>query len=88
MEPCLLCDPHSVARGNESVPICGPHHEQAQAVFESAESRLRAHLEQAYGGGVDEWVRQGVLPGLTWHLHEVPHRLRQPGHQRAPPEDG
>jgi hypothetical protein len=33
-----------------------------------AEPFLRAHLEQAYGGELDGWVRQGVLPGLTWHL--------------------
>jgi hypothetical protein len=40
--------------------------------FCAAEQRgcanLRAHFEQAYGGELDGWVRQGVLPGLTWHL--------------------
>jgi hypothetical protein len=68
MEPCLLCDPNSVPRGNVAAPICASHRQQARAAFERAEPLLRAHLEQAYGGELDGWVRQGVLPGLTWHL--------------------
>jgi hypothetical protein len=68
MEPCLLCDPNSVPRGNGAAPICAPHRQQARAAFEGAEPFLRAHLEQAYGGELDGWVRQGVLPELTWHL--------------------
>jgi hypothetical protein len=38
-----------------------------------AEPFLRAHLEQAYGGELDGWVRQGLLPGLTWHLRVREH---------------
>ena len=68
MEPCLLCDPNSVPRGNGAAPICAPHRQQARAAFESAEPLLRAHLEQVYGDELDGWVRQGVLPGLAWHL--------------------
>jgi hypothetical protein len=68
MEPCLLCDPNAVARGNGDAPICAPHREQALAAFESAEPSLRAYLEQVYGSELDGWVLQGVLPGLTWHL--------------------
>jgi hypothetical protein len=68
MEQCLLCDPNSVARGNEAAPICAAHQQQARAAFESAEPVLRAHLEQVYAGELDGWVRKSVLPGLTWHL--------------------
>jgi hypothetical protein len=86
MDLCLLCDPHSVARGNDSAPICAPHRQQAQTVFAGAEPRLRAHLEQAYGGELDEWIRQGVLPGLTWHLQVRDH---PPAHgPKEPPRPG
>jgi hypothetical protein len=68
MEPCLLCDPNSVPRGNGAAPICAPHRQQGRAAFESAEPLLRAHLERVYGDELDGWVRQGALPGLTWHL--------------------
>ena len=68
MEPCLLCDPNSVPRGNGAAPICALHRQQARAAFEGAEAFLRAHLEQACGGELDGWVRRGVLPGLAWDL--------------------
>jgi hypothetical protein len=85
MESCLLCDPNSVPRGNGAAPICAAHRQQAGAAFESAEPVLRTHLEQVYGGELDGWVQQGVLPGLTWHL-----RVRdsppepKPGSPRSP----
>jgi hypothetical protein len=79
MEPCLLCDPNSVPRGNGAAPICAPHRQQARAAFEGAEPLLRAHLEQTYGGELDGWVRQGAMPGLTWHL-----RVRERPPERTP----
>jgi ssDNA-binding Zn-finger/Zn-ribbon topoisomerase 1 len=77
---------HSVARGNESAPLCAPHRQQARAVFESAEPLLGAHLQPLYGGELDEWVRQGVLPGLSWHLQV---RDNPPAHgPEEPPRPG
>jgi hypothetical protein len=90
MEPCLLCDINSVPRGSGDAPICEPHRLQARAAFEQAEPVLRAHLEKGYGSELDAWVRQGVLPGLAWHLQvrdhppaptrEVPWRPGRPVH--------
>ena len=73
MEPCLLCDVNSVPLASGEAPICGSHRQQAHAAFEAAEPILRTHLEQAYGAELDEWVRQGVLHGLTWHLEVRDH---------------
>jgi hypothetical protein len=86
MDLCLLCDPHSVARGNESAPICAKHRQQAGAVLAGAEPLLRAHLEPAYGGELDGWIRQGTLPGLTWHLQV---RDNPPAYEpKEPPRPG
>src|SRR5207253_1948379 len=86
MEPCLLCDVNSVPLASGEAPICGSHWQQAHAAFEAAEPILRTHLEQAYGAELDEWVRQGVLPGLTWHWRCVTtlRRRRVPCRGRSP----
>jgi DNA-binding CsgD family transcriptional regulator len=73
MEPCLLCNVNSVPRAGGEAPICERHRELTQAAFTQAELVLRTHLEQTFGAELDDWVREGRVPGLAWQLQVRDH---------------